>query len=146
MKEKFLELLKSINREGIEDLIKFIENSDFFKAPASTIAGLNSFDEEIILLAGGSDKGLDYKEVGEAIAKKVKTIILCGPTSQKIENSTKEALKNMQKEIKFIYSNSMEESVQIAYREAKDGDGRATSYGNQKENRFFYGKGSIFSA
>ena len=36
MKEEFLELLKSINREGIDDLIKFIESTDFFKAPAST--------------------------------------------------------------------------------------------------------------
>ena len=36
MKEKFLELLKTINREGMEDLIKFLENSDFFKAPAIT--------------------------------------------------------------------------------------------------------------
>lgn len=36
MKEKFLELLRSIQREGIEDLIKFIESTDFFKAPAST--------------------------------------------------------------------------------------------------------------
>ena len=37
MKEEFLELLRSTNREGIEDLIKFIEEStDFFKAPAST--------------------------------------------------------------------------------------------------------------
>lgn len=36
MKEQFLELLKGIQREGIEDLIKFIESTDFFKAPAST--------------------------------------------------------------------------------------------------------------
>ena len=37
MKEKFLELLRSTNREGIEDLIKFMEEStDFFTAPAST--------------------------------------------------------------------------------------------------------------
>ena len=36
MKEEFLNLLRSINREGMEDLIKFIENTDFFKAPAST--------------------------------------------------------------------------------------------------------------
>ena len=36
MKEQFLELLKSVQREGIEELIKFIENSDFFTAPAST--------------------------------------------------------------------------------------------------------------
>ena len=36
MKEEFLELLRSIKREGIEDLINFIEKTDFFKAPAST--------------------------------------------------------------------------------------------------------------
>ena len=37
MKEKFLNLLRSTNREGIEDLIKFIEEkTDFFTAPAST--------------------------------------------------------------------------------------------------------------
>lgn len=36
MKEKFLELLKSVNREGMDKLIEFIEKSDFFKAPAST--------------------------------------------------------------------------------------------------------------
>lgn len=36
MKDKMLELLKSINREGIEKLISFLEKTDFFSAPAST--------------------------------------------------------------------------------------------------------------
>ena len=36
MKEKFLELLKTVNREGKNDLIEFIQKTDFFKAPAST--------------------------------------------------------------------------------------------------------------
>ena len=36
VKEEFLMLLKSINREGMDELINFIERSDFFKAPAST--------------------------------------------------------------------------------------------------------------
>ena len=36
MKEQFLELLKQVKREGIEELIEFIEKTDFFKAPAST--------------------------------------------------------------------------------------------------------------
>ena len=31
MKEKFLELLKTVNREGINDLIDFIEKTDFLK-------------------------------------------------------------------------------------------------------------------
>ena len=36
MKEKFIELLKSTNREGIEDLIAFLDKTDFYTAPAST--------------------------------------------------------------------------------------------------------------
>ncbi len=36
MKEEFLKLLRSTNREGIEDVINFLEKSDFFAAPAST--------------------------------------------------------------------------------------------------------------
>lgn len=36
MKEEFISLLRSTNREGIEDIIQFLERTDFFKAPAST--------------------------------------------------------------------------------------------------------------
>lgn len=35
-KEKFIELLKSTKREGIDNVIKMLEESDFFTAPAST--------------------------------------------------------------------------------------------------------------
>ena len=36
MKEEFIELLRETNREGIEDLIDFLNKTDFFEAPAST--------------------------------------------------------------------------------------------------------------
>ena len=36
MKEEFIELLKSTNREGIENVLNFLEKSDFYTAPAST--------------------------------------------------------------------------------------------------------------
>ncbi len=36
MKEEFIELLKSTKRDGIEEIINFLEKTDFFKAPAST--------------------------------------------------------------------------------------------------------------
>ena len=36
MKDEFLEILKQVKREGIEQLINFLEKSDFFIAPAST--------------------------------------------------------------------------------------------------------------
>ena len=36
MKEEFIKLLRETNREGIEELIDFLNKSDFFEAPAST--------------------------------------------------------------------------------------------------------------
>lgn len=36
MKEEFKRLLSSINRDGIENLIAFIDKTDFYTAPAST--------------------------------------------------------------------------------------------------------------
>ena len=36
MKEEFIKLLRETNREGIEELIDFLNKSDFFAAPAST--------------------------------------------------------------------------------------------------------------
>lgn len=36
MKEEFINLLKSTNRENIDKFIEFLEKTDFFKAPAST--------------------------------------------------------------------------------------------------------------
>ncbi len=36
MKEKIKELLDKVNREGMDELKSFLENSDFYEAPAST--------------------------------------------------------------------------------------------------------------
>lgn len=40
-KTKIVNLLKKVNREGIENLIKFMQESDYFTAPASTKYHLN---------------------------------------------------------------------------------------------------------
>ena len=126
-KEAQIEAVK--NFKGVEHRLEFVREIDGVKyyndsigtSPASTIAGLNAFDENIILLAGGSDKGLDYKEIGEVIAKKVGTLILTGPTAQKIEEATKQALSE-EKSIEIIHTNNLEESVKVAKEKARSGD------------------------
>ena len=95
---------------GVEHRLEFVREKNDVKwyndsigtSPASTIAGLNAFDENIILLAGGSDKGLDYKEVGETIANKVQTLILTGPTATKIEEATRKAPNGEKVEICYV--------------------------------------------
>jgi hypothetical protein len=36
MKDKFIGMLQTVNRPGMDQLLKYLENSDFYKAPAST--------------------------------------------------------------------------------------------------------------
>lgn len=106
--ETAIQVIKEFN--GVEHRLEFVREKDNVKwyndsigtSPASTIAGLNAFDENIILLAGGSDKGLDYKEVGEAIANKVQTVILTGPTATKIEEATRKAPNGEKVEICYV--------------------------------------------
>ncbi len=106
--ETAIQAIKEFN--GVEHRLEFVREKNNVKwyndsigtSPASTIAGLNAFDENIILLAGGSDKGLDYKEVGKAIAAKVQTLILTGPTATKIEEATKKAQNGERVEICYV--------------------------------------------
>ena len=117
------------NFAGVEHRLEFVRELDGVKyyndsigtSPASTIAGLNSFDENIILLAGGSDKGLDYTEIGKKIAEKVGTLILTGPTADIIEEATKKAL-DKNKQINIIRCQNLEEAVKTAKQTAKQGD------------------------
>jgi len=115
---------------GVEHRLEFVKETNGVKwyndsigtSPTSTIAGLNAFDENIILLAGGSDKGLDYKEVGEAIIKKVGILILTGPTAPLIEEATKNALAKSNKDVKIYHCKSLEEAVNLANEVSKIGD------------------------
>ena len=76
----------------VEHRIEFVREVDGVKwyndsvssSPTRTIAGLNSFDEEIVLIAGGYDKNLDYTPIAKPILEKVKTLILLGQTSGKM--------------------------------------------------------------
>ena len=36
MKQRFIELLKATNRPGIDNLLDFLDRTDFYTAPAST--------------------------------------------------------------------------------------------------------------
>lgn len=115
---------------GVEHRLEFVRelngvkwyNDSIGTSPASTIAALNAFEENIILLAGGSDKGLDYTEIGEAIAKNVGILILCGPTSIKIEKSTKIALNKFNKNIEIYNVSNLKEAVNLANNKSKSGD------------------------
>ena len=59
-------------------------NDSIASSPSRTIAGLRSFDQKVILIAGGKDKGVPYDEIGPVIIEKVKTLILTGMSAETI--------------------------------------------------------------
>ena len=76
--------------------------------PEATIAGIESFAGDIILLAGGDDKGMNYEKLAEKINNKVKFLILFpGNASDKIE----ELLDK--KKVDFIKVNNFKEAIKV---------------------------------
>lgn len=69
---------------GLEYRIEFVAekggakyyNDTFATTPEAAITAIKSFDDPIILLAGGADKGSSFKEMAKLIIKKVKHLIL----------------------------------------------------------------------
>ncbi len=70
--------------------IKFY-NDSIGSSPARTIAGLKAHTGEVVLIAGGRDKNLNYDELGLIIREKVSALVLIGETSQKIHDSVQKA-------------------------------------------------------
>ena len=123
--EKAIEIIKEF--PGVEHRIEFvkeIDNVKWFNDSASTtpsrgISALNSFTEEIVLIAGGADKNLDYTPVAKPILDKVKTLILMGKTADKIFNAVKKEEENQNKEISIYMAKDLQEAVNLARRYAK---------------------------
>ena len=100
-----IDLGKAINAicefQGVEHRLEYIReingvkwyNDSVSSSPTRTIAGLNSYTENIVLIAGGYDKNLDYTPIAKPIIDHVTKLILFGATSDKIYNAvTKEDL------------------------------------------------------
>ncbi len=99
-------------------------NDSIGSSPTRTIAGLVSFKDKVVLIAGGYDKHLDYTDMGKVLLDHVKVLILMGQTSEKIKNATIDALKEREMETKLpiIECNSLESAINAANELAKDGD------------------------
>ena len=60
-------------------------NDSIATSPTRTIAGLRSFDQKIILIAGGYDKKIPYEPLAPELLAHVKTLVLMGATGPRIE-------------------------------------------------------------
>ncbi len=117
------------NFKGVEHRLEFVKEIDGIKwyndsigsSPSRTIAGLNSFSEKIVLIAGGYDKHLDYTPIAEPIINNVSKLILLGQTADKIETAVKNKLQG-EKLLSIYRTNSLKEAVETAKKVAIKGE------------------------
>ena len=115
---------------GVEHRTEFVREIDGVKwyndsigtSPTRTIAGLYSFEEPIVLIAGGYDKHLDYTPIAKPILEKVKTLILIGQTAEKIFLAVKEKEEKQSKKLDIYMCETLEDTVKLAKKSAKKGD------------------------
>lgn len=109
--------------KGVEHRIEFVReiegtkwyNDSIASSPTRTIAGLNSFSEKIVLIAGGYDKHLDYTPIAKPIVENVSKLILLGATAQKIEDAVKKELNIQKKQMPIYHCSNLKETVEKAY-------------------------------
>lgn len=91
--------------------------------PEAAIRALHSFRRPVILLAGGSNKGLDFSLFAEEIRKHTKkTILFQGDATEKILAKLRESLSPQSEVEDFPVVESMAEALRLAQENAQPGD------------------------
>ena len=96
-------------------------NDSIASSPTRTIAGLNAFNEKVILLAGGYDKHIPFAPLAPEVVKHVKLLILCGATADAIEKAVREC-PGYHGSPEIVRCESLEDCVKTAYERAVRGD------------------------
>lgn len=126
--EESIETIK--NFQGVHHRLELVNDENEIKwyndsaatSPTRTIAALTGFTENVILIAGGSDKNLDYTPIAKPILEHVKTLILIGETSKKILEVVKKEAEIQHKSIDIHICNSLKQTINLAREVANKGD------------------------
>ena len=97
-------------------------NDSIATSPSRTIAGLLSFDQQIIVIAGGYDKKIPYGPLAPVLLDKAKVLILTGATGPKIEAAVTEIPGWEKSGLQIIHAENLEEAVKLAREKAQSGD------------------------
>lgn len=115
---------------GVEHRIELVREKDGVRyyndsiasSPSRTIAGLRSFPEKVILIAGGYDKRIPYDALGPEIVQHVKTLVLTGATAGKIREAVLSAPEYREGSPEIIEREDFFDAIRTASRLAGPGD------------------------
>ena len=85
--------------------------------PASTVQAIYAYDQPMVLLLGGRNKGSDFSELMELIKKRVKQCIIYGEAAGEIKRAADEAGYTS-----YIMANDFAEALALAKNNASSGD------------------------
>jgi len=98
-------------------------NDSIATSPERTVAALRSFEEPIVLLAGGRDKHLPWEEMAQLTLRKVRHLVLFGEAAPIIERAIRNAQCTMlNAQLAMHRCDTLEEAVELAARNAQPGD------------------------
>ena len=97
-------------------------NDSIASSPTRTIAGLRSFNQKIILIAGGYDKKIPYAPLAPEILAHVKTLVLMGATGPRIEAAVRGCAGFDESALTILHADSMQHAVELARGAAQPGD------------------------
>lgn len=107
-----IELVRTIN--GVR-----YYNSSIDSSPNRSLNTLKVFGDNVVMIAGGKDKGIPYDDIGPAVAEHVKTLILIGKTAAKIEEAVRACDGGR---VDIIHAKTYPEAVSLARNSASPGD------------------------
>lgn len=115
---------------GVEHRIELVREKDGVRyyndsiasSPTRTIAGLRSFPEKVILIAGGYDKHIRYDVLGPEICRHVKRLIVTGDTAEAIRQATVQAPEYREGQPEILCIDDFDQAVLTAARSAQPGD------------------------
>ena len=114
---------------GVEHRIELVRerrgvrwyNDSIASSPTRTIAGLRSFDQKVILIAGGYDKHIPFTPLAPEIVEHVKLLILCGATADAIRSAVT-GYAGYRGEPELVEVKTLQEAVDLAAARAERGD------------------------
>ena len=126
--DKIENIVKNIN--SVHHRLEYIReingvkwyNDSASTTPDKSLAGINAFEEKIVLIAGGYDKNISYKPLAKPILQKVSKLILFGDTKNKIYDAVMEEKKKDTYDIKIYVMDTIEEVVDVAYEVSVPGE------------------------
>ena len=97
-------------------------NDSIASSPTRTVAGLRSFDQKVILIAGGHDKHIPFDGLAREMLTHVKALFLVGETAEAIRTAVVNAPGYDPAALPVTVLDDFKETVLAASEAAKEGD------------------------